>query len=59
MFTTIYYVVDTMNGWDNVIAVFTSEEQCKRLVAHLGGREGHRIRSVSVENVMIPEDWEV
>jgi hypothetical protein len=48
-----------MNGWDNVIAAFTSKEECEKLVLHLGSREEHRIRSIALENVMIPEDWEV
>lgn len=59
MFPMVYYVVDTMHGWDNLIAAFTSREECEKLVAHLGNREEHRIRSIPVENVMIPEDWEV
>lgn len=56
MFPQVYYVVNTMNGWDNVIAAYTSREEAQKFVQfECGGGEEYRIRHISLEERYVEE----
>ena len=56
MFPQVYYVVNTMNGWDNVVAAYTSKEEAQKFVKiACGDEEEYRIRQISLEERFVEE----
>ncbi len=55
MFPQVYYVVNTENGWDNVVGAYTSLEEAEKLLAYMGSPESCRVRQISLENKFVEE----
>lgn len=51
----VYYVVNTENGWDNVVGAYTSREEAEKLLAYMGAPESCRLRQVSLESEFVEE----
>lgn len=47
--TMVYYVVNTENGWDNVVGAYTSKQEAEKLLAYMGDPESCRVRSIELE----------
>jgi hypothetical protein len=55
MFPQVYYVVNTGNGWDNVIGAYTSREEAEKLLSYMGDPESCLVRQISLENKFVEE----
>lgn len=52
MLPLVYYVVNTENGWDNVIGIFDNKEEAEKLLKYMDS-ECCRLRSAPLESKFI------